>query len=162
VTTVSQSAREATAHDLIVLGAAARGENVADRAVQGGLTAALVEHELVGGECSYWAGMPSKALLRSAQALRAARQAPGAAQAITGELDAQTVLARRDSFTSDWSDEGQAQWVDVAGISLARGAGVVTGQVTEHLRRRRVGEGRDVDREERRQCGRVDSRAGAA
>lgn len=123
---------EATEFDLIVLGAGAVGENVADRAVRGGLTAVLVEHELVGGECSYWACMPSKALLRSGQVLRAARQVPGAAQAVTGTLDVAAVLARRDSFTSNWSDEGQVEWVSGAGISLARGHGRVTGpkQVT--------------------------------
>lgn len=116
-----------TEYDLIVLGAGAVGENVADRAVQGGLTAVVVESELVGGECSYWACMPSKALLRSAQALRAARQVPGAAQAITGELDVEAVLARRDSFTSNWSDKGQVKWLDKAGIDLARGHGRITG-----------------------------------
>jgi dihydrolipoamide dehydrogenase len=114
-------------YDVIVLGAGAGGENVADRAVQGGLTAVLVEHELVGGECSYWACMPSKALLRSARALRAARDVPGAAQAVTGTLDVHAVLARRDSFTHNWSDESQVQWMDDAGISLARGHGRITG-----------------------------------
>ncbi|WP_329107480.1 NAD(P)/FAD-dependent oxidoreductase [Micromonospora sp. NBC_01699] len=123
---------ESAEYDLIVLGAGAVGENVADRAVQGGLRAVLVEHELVGGDCSYWACMPSKALLRSAQALRAARQVPGAAQAVTGELDVPAVLARRDTVASNWSDEGQVQWVEGAGISLVRGHGRITGpkQVT--------------------------------
>ena len=118
---------EQTEYDLIVLGAGAVGENMADCAVQGGLTAVLVEHELVGGECSYWACMPSKALLRSAQALRSARQVAGAAQAVTGELDVQAVIARRDSFTSNWSDEGQVKWARGAGISLVRGHGRITG-----------------------------------
>ena len=67
---------ETTEYDVIVLGGGAVGENVADRAVQGGLTAVIVESELVGGECSYWACMPSKALLRPAQVLRAARRSP--------------------------------------------------------------------------------------
>ncbi|MFC4584957.1 dihydrolipoyl dehydrogenase family protein [Sphaerisporangium corydalis] len=116
-----------TEYDLIVLGAGAVGENVADRAVQGGLTAVLIEHELVGGECSYWACMPSKALLRSGQALRAARQVPGAAEAVTGELDVRAVLARRDAFTHDWSDESQVQWAEGAGISVVRGHGRLTG-----------------------------------
>ncbi|MFK3979441.1 dihydrolipoyl dehydrogenase family protein [Micromonospora sp. NPDC050397] len=118
---------DTTEYDLIVLGAGPVGENVADRAVRGGLTTVLVEHELVGGECSYWACMPSKALLRSAQVLRAARQVPGAAQAVTGALDVQAVLNRRDSFTNNWSDEGQVQWVEGAGISLVRGHGRISG-----------------------------------
>ncbi len=119
-------------YDVIVLGAGAVGENVADRAVQGGLSTALVESELVGGECSYWACMPSKALLRSSQALRAAKQVPGAAQAVTGDLDVAAVLARRDSFTSNWSDDGQVSWVESAGITLVRGHGRISGpkQVT--------------------------------
>ena len=115
-------------YDVIVLGAGAVGENVADRAVRGGLTAVLVESELVGGECSYWACMPSKALLRPGQALRAARQVQGAAQAVTGDLDVAAVLARRDSFTSNWSDEGQVDWVASAGIGLVRGHGRITGE----------------------------------
>src|SRR3977135_1121299 len=110
------SAMEPAEYDLIVLGAGVAGENVADRAVQGGLTTALIEHELVGGECSYWACMPSKALLRSAQALRAARQVAGAAQAVTGELDVQAVLARRDSVPSNWADEGQGRGGAGAGL----------------------------------------------
>ena len=116
-----------TAYDVIVLGAGPVGENVADRAVRGGLTAVLVEKELVGGECSYWACMPSKALLRPAEALRAAQQVGGAAQAVTGALDVPAVLARRNSFTSDWSDAGQVEWVDGAGIALIRGHGALTG-----------------------------------
>ncbi|ADB34887.1 pyridine nucleotide-disulphide oxidoreductase dimerization region [Kribbella flavida DSM 17836] len=112
---------ETTEYDLIVLGAGAVGENAADRAVRGGLSAVLVEHELVGGECSYWACMPSKALLRPAQALRAAQAVAGAAQAVTGTLDVQAVLERRNSFTSNWKDDGQVEWVEGAGISLVRG-----------------------------------------
>lgn len=115
-------------YDLIVLGGGPVGENVADRAVQGGLTAIIVESELVGGECSYWACMPSKALLRSAQALRAAQHVRGAAEAVTGKLDVAAVFARRDSFTSDWSDDGQVRWLESAHIDLARGHGRLTGE----------------------------------
>lgn len=115
-------------YDLIVLGAGAVGENVADRAVQGGLTTIIVESELVGGECSYWACMPSKALLRPAQALRAAQRVGGASQAVTGKLDVRAVFDRRDSFTSSWSDDGQVKWLDSAGIDLARGFGRITGE----------------------------------
>ncbi|KNY04658.1 dihydrolipoyl dehydrogenase family protein [Microbacterium sp. GCS4] len=115
-------------YDLIVLGGGAVGENIADRAVQGGLSAIIVESELVGGECSYWACMPSKALLRPAQALRAAQKVGGAAQAVTGALDVRAVFDRRDSFTSNWSDDGQVKWLDSAGIDLARGHGRLTGE----------------------------------
>ncbi|PJJ71608.1 dihydrolipoamide dehydrogenase [Diaminobutyricimonas aerilata] len=121
-------------YDVVVLGGGAVGENVADRAVQGGLTAVIVEHELLGGECSYWACMPSKALLRSAAALRAARAVRGAAEAVTGDLDVQAVLARRDSFTNNWSDAGQVAWATGAGIDLLRGHGRISGtrEVTVH------------------------------
>jgi dihydrolipoamide dehydrogenase len=115
-------------YDLIVLGGGPVGENVADRAVQGGLTAIIVESELVGGECSYWACMPSKALLRSAQALRAAQHVAGAKEAVTGTLDVRAVFERRDSFTSNWSDDGQVKWLESAHIDLARGHGRLTGE----------------------------------
>ena len=126
------AAEKTDEYDLIVLGGGPVGENVADRAVQGGLTAIIVESELVGGECSYWACMPSKALLRSAQALRAAQHVSGSSQAVTGKLDVRAVFDRRDSFTSNWSDDGQVKWLDSAGIDLARGHGRITGdrQVT--------------------------------
>jgi dihydrolipoamide dehydrogenase len=114
-------------YDLIVIGGGPVGENVADYATKRGIRAALVEEDLVGGECSYWACMPSKALLRSGSALRAARRVGGAREAATGELDADAVLARRTSFTSDWNDEGQAQWVASAGIDLIRGRGRLEG-----------------------------------
>lgn len=112
--------------DVVIIGAGPVGENVADRVVQGGLSAAIVERELVGGECSYWACMPTKALLRDAAAVRAARALPGASRAISGNLDVAAVLGRRDRFASDWSDAGQAEWLDQAGISLLRGHGRIT------------------------------------
>jgi len=112
-------------YDLIVLGGGPVGENVADRAVQGGLTAVIVESELVGGECSYWACMPSKALLRSAQALRAAQQVKGVSG---GSITPSEVFARRDSFTSNWSDSGQVEWLNSAGIDLVRGHGRLTAE----------------------------------
>ncbi|GIF73039.1 dihydrolipoyl dehydrogenase family protein [Asanoa siamensis] len=110
-------------YDVIVLGAGPVGENVADRVVRGGLTAAVVERELVGGECSYWACMPTKALLRSAAALQAARAVPGAREAVTGDLDAAAVLRRRDAFAAHWTDQKQASWLESAGIALHRGHG---------------------------------------
>lgn len=115
-----------TEFDLIVLGAGAVGENVADRAAQGGLSVAIVESALVGGECSYWACMPSKALLRAGIALRAAQNVDGARQAVTGALDTSAVLRSRDEVASHWNDDGQATWVKNAGITLIRGHGRLT------------------------------------
>lgn len=114
-------------HDVVVIGAGSTGENVADYAHQGGLSVALVEADLVGGDCSYWACMPSKALLRSPEAVSAARAVDGARQAATGELDVAAVLRRRDSFTSGWDDAGQAAWVDGIGVELIRGSGRLVG-----------------------------------
>ncbi|MCC3280338.1 NAD(P)/FAD-dependent oxidoreductase [Arthrobacter sp. zg-Y40] len=113
--------------DVVVIGAGAVGENAAGRVVQGGLSAVLVEADLVGGECSYWACMPSKALLRPGTALNEARSLAGSREAVTGTLDAAAVLARRDSFTSHWNDEGQVEWVHSAGIELVRGRARLTG-----------------------------------
>ncbi|WP_220447847.1 FAD-dependent oxidoreductase [Nonomuraea diastatica] len=117
---------DTTAYDVIVIGAGPVGENIADRVVQGGLSAAIVERELVGGECSYRACMPTKALLRSAAALRAARQVPGAREAVTGDLDVAAVLRRRDSFASHRKDDGQAAWLEQVGVPLYRGQGRIT------------------------------------
>ncbi|RMI14246.1 dihydrolipoyl dehydrogenase family protein [Cellulomonas triticagri] len=114
-------------YDVVVLGAGAVGENAADRAGRLGLSVAVVEHELVGGECSYWACMPSKALLRPGAVLAAARAVPGAAELVQGTLDPAAVLARRDVFTSHWDDHGQVEWLDSAGIALLRGTARFTG-----------------------------------
>ncbi|WP_353809338.1 dihydrolipoyl dehydrogenase family protein [Agromyces sp. SYSU T00194] len=116
-----------TTYDVVVIGAGAVGENVLDRAIAGGLTAAVVEHELVGGECSYWACEPSKTLLRSGAALRAAQRVPGAAEAVTGGLDAAAVLARRNARVGDWDDTGQVRWVHGIGADLVRGHGRLDG-----------------------------------
>ena len=110
-------------YDLIVIGAGPVGENVADYALKRGVTVAIVEAELVGGECSYWACMPSKALLRSGHALRAVQRLAGAREAVTGPLDVAGVLARRSAFTDQWKDDGQVGWLDSVGIGLIRGHG---------------------------------------
>lgn len=115
-------------YDVIVIGAGSTGENVADRATAGGLRAVIVEAELVGGECSYWACMPSKALLRSGAALRAAQRVGGARQAVTGTLDVPAVLERRDKASSHWNDRKQVDWLESAGVDLVRGTGRLTGE----------------------------------
>ena len=119
-----------TDFDLIVIGAGPVGENVADYARKGGISVAIVESELVGGECSYWACMPSKALLRSGHALQAVKRLDGAKQAVTRGLDIAGVLARRTVFTEGWSDDGQVAWLESAGIRLLRGHARLTGRAT--------------------------------
>ena len=114
-------------YDVVVIGAGSTGENVADRAVKGGLSAVVVEADLVGGDCSYWACMPSKALLRPGHAVTAARRVDGARQAVTGTLDIAGVLDRRDRFASNWSDAGQVHWLESAHIDLVRGHGRLAG-----------------------------------
>ncbi|MFE6526909.1 dihydrolipoyl dehydrogenase family protein [Streptomyces sp. NPDC057794] len=121
---------ETNAYDVVVLGAGPVGENVADRTRAAGLTTAVVESELVGGECSYWACMPSKALLRPVIARADARRVPGLSQAVQGPLDASAVLAHRDYYTSNWKDDGQVGWLDSIGADLYRGHGRLTGPRT--------------------------------
>jgi pyruvate/2-oxoglutarate dehydrogenase complex dihydrolipoamide dehydrogenase (E3) component len=112
--------------DLVVIGAGTVGENVADRAVQGGLSVAMVEAELVGGECSYWACMPSKALLRAGAVTRAARSVGGAAP--IGDVDPAAAFARRDAIAHDWDDTSQVEWATGAGIDVVRGHGRLAGE----------------------------------
>ncbi len=121
--------------DVIVLGAGPAGEVCAGRLAEAGSSVALIERELVGGECSFYACMPSKALLRPAQALAEARRVPGAAQAVSGELDVRAVLRRRDEVIHDLDDAAQLPWVQQRSITLVRGHGQLTGE-----RELRVGE----------------------
>ncbi|WP_406335119.1 dihydrolipoyl dehydrogenase family protein [Streptomyces sp. NBC_00203] len=118
---------ESIAYDVVVLGAGPVGENVADRTRAAGLSTAVVESELVGGECSYWACMPSKALLRPAIARADARRVPGLRQSVQGPLDAPAVLAHRDYYVSHWKDDGQIAWLDGIGADLYRGHGRLDG-----------------------------------
>ncbi|MGY1733893.1 dihydrolipoyl dehydrogenase family protein [Geodermatophilus sp. SYSU D01045] len=135
------SADEKT-YDVVVVGAGSTGENVADVVVRGGLSAALVEEHLVGGECSYYACMPSKALLRGTEAIGEARAVRGAAAAVTGEQDVAATLERRDSFASHWDDAGQVRWVEGAGIDLVRGTARLDGERTVVVTRPDGGETR--------------------
>ena len=114
--------------DVVVIGAGPAGENAAAYAADHGLDTAIVERELVGGECSYWACMPSKALLRGPEVLAAARRVPAAADAVTGTVDVEAALSSRDAFTSDWDDAGQVDWLEGAGIDLLRGHGRLVGE----------------------------------
>lgn len=118
---------DTTEFDAIVLGAGPVGQNAADRARASGLSVAVVERELVGGECSYWACVPSKALLRPVLAISDARRVDGARAAITGGIDADGVFGRRDRYVDNWDDTGQADWVDNIGATLIRGHGRLDG-----------------------------------
>ncbi|WP_371627313.1 NAD(P)/FAD-dependent oxidoreductase [Streptomyces sp. NBC_01116] len=121
---------ERSEYDVVVIGAGPVGENVADRARAAGLSAAVVESELVGGECSYWACMPSKALLRPVVARADARRVPGLSAAVLGPLDVEAVLAHRDEETSHWKDDGQVAWLESVGADVHRGTGRLTGPRT--------------------------------
>jgi dihydrolipoamide dehydrogenase len=121
--------------DVVVLGGGVAGEVAAGRLAEAGLEVAVVEQDLVGGECSFYACMPSKALLRPQEVLREVRRVPGAAEAVTGELDVQAVLDRRDEIVHDLDDTSMVPWLDERGIKLFRGHGVLAGE-----KRVRVGE----------------------
>jgi dihydrolipoamide dehydrogenase len=116
--------------DVIVIGAGPAGENAADYARKGGLTVALVEAELVGGECSFWACMPSKALLRPLEVRASAAALPGFGDALSTPVDVAAILARRDAFTHDWDDSSQVRWAEGAGIDVLRGRGRLSGERT--------------------------------
>ena len=113
---------------MVVIGAGPAGEVAAGRAAGHGLSVAIVEDRLVGGECSFWACMPSKALLRPYEALAEARRVPGAAEAVSGDLDVATVLARRDEIIHHLDDSSQLPWLEDRGIELLRGVGGISGE----------------------------------
>ncbi len=113
--------------DVVVVGGGPAGEVVAGRCADAGLRVALVERELVGGECTYWACIPSKTLVRPGDVIAAARRVPGASEAVTGRIDVEAALAQRDYMTGNWHDEGQLPWLDEHKITLVRGSGRIDG-----------------------------------
>ncbi len=115
-------------YDAIVIGTGPAGEVAAGHLAEAGLETMAVERHLVGGECAFWACMPSKALLRPAEALAEARRVPGAAEAVTGSVDAAAVLRRRDEIIHYLSDAGQVPWFDSVGATLVRGHGRLVGE----------------------------------
>ncbi|GAC67096.1 dihydrolipoyl dehydrogenase family protein [Gordonia soli] len=119
-------------YDVIVIGAGPVGENVADYAIRGSdRTAVLIEHELVGGECSYWACMPSKALLGPGAALAAARGLPGARERVGDEHpDRDAVFGWRDAMTHRRDDGSQVDWARGAGLDVVRGHGRISAERT--------------------------------
>ncbi|MER7814662.1 NAD(P)/FAD-dependent oxidoreductase [Streptomyces sp. NPDC096153] len=114
-------------YDVVVIGAGPAGENVADRTSAAGLTSVIVENELLGGECSFWACEPSKALLRPVVARTDARRVPGLRRAVEGPLDVPAVFAYRDKMCIYWTDDDQVEWLDSVSVDLVRGHGRLDG-----------------------------------
>jgi pyruvate/2-oxoglutarate dehydrogenase complex dihydrolipoamide dehydrogenase (E3) component len=113
---------------VVVVGAGPVGEVAAGRCATGGLEVAVVEAELVGGECSFWGCIPSKTLIRPGDVIAATKRVPGAAQALRGGIDVHAALARRDEIVGSWHDDGQLPWLEERGVTLVRGHARLVGE----------------------------------
>src|SRR5215470_12772919 len=114
--------------DAIVIGAGPAGEVCSGRLGEAGLSVAVIEGHLIGGECSFYACMPSKALLRPAEAVDEARRIPGAREAVSGDLDVGAVLRRRDEVVHNGDDSGYLPWLEARDVTVVRGHARLAGE----------------------------------
>src|SRR2546425_10556617 len=110
-------------YDMVVIGSGPSGRELSLHSTKNGFSVALVEDELVGGDCAYWACIPSKALLRPPEALTEAREVNGSRQAAQGPLSVESTLTRRDAFVDNWQDDNMTKMLQEGGVDIVRGQG---------------------------------------